>query len=72
VKKNMPKKRLDLGALKAAIGQMRAEYAFSERRAYESRRSDERLRTRLAKLAREKPRFGIGDCMCCCGEGEKE
>jgi len=49
---------------------MRVEYAFSERRAcrlmtvpvssyrYESRRSDEPLRTRLVELAREKPRFG--------------
>jgi len=49
---------------------MRAEYAFSERRAcglvmlavstyrYESRRSDEPLRTKLVSLAREKPRFG--------------
>jgi putative transposase len=57
-------------ALKAAIGQMRAEYAFSERRAcrlmtvavsscrYETRRTDEPLRTRLVELAREKPRFG--------------
>ena len=49
---------------------MRGEYAFSERRAcglmtmavssyrYQSRRSDEPLRTRLVELAREKPRFG--------------
>jgi hypothetical protein len=49
---------------------MRAEYAFSQRRAcglmtmavssyrYQSRRSDEPLRTRLVELAREKPRFG--------------
>lgn len=56
--------------MKAAIGQMRDEYAFSERRAcalmlvaagtyrYRSRRSDEPLRTRLVELAREKPRFG--------------
>ncbi len=56
--------------MKAAIGQMRTEYAFSERRAcglmqltagtyrYLSRRSDEPLRTRLVELAREKPRFG--------------
>ena len=56
--------------MKAAIGQMRDEYAFSERRAcavmlvaagtyrYQSRRSDEPLRTRLVELAREKPRFG--------------
>src|SRR2546428_14020327 len=28
-----PKKRLELAALKAAIGQMREQYAFSERRA---------------------------------------
>ena len=65
-----PKKRLELVAMKAAIGQMRSEYAFSERRAcalmlvaagtyrYQSRRSDEPLRTRLVELAREKPRFG--------------
>lgn len=38
--------------MKAAIGQMRNEYAFSERR------SDESLRTRRVELAREKPRFG--------------
>jgi putative transposase len=56
--------------MKAAIGQMREEYAFSERRAcalmlvavgtyrYLSRRSDEPLRSRLVELAREKPRFG--------------
>ncbi len=49
---------------------MREEYAFSQRRAcgvmtmavssyrYQSRRSDEGLRTRLVELAREKPRFG--------------
>ncbi len=56
--------------MKAAIGQMRGEYAFSERHAcavmllaagtyrYRSRRSDEPLRTQLVELAREKPRFG--------------
>jgi len=56
--------------MKAAIGQIRKEYAFSERRAcgllamavttyrYRSLRSDEPLRTRLVELAREKPRFG--------------
>jgi putative transposase len=56
--------------LKAAIGQMRTEYAFSERRAcglmemavtsyrYRPQRSDEELRERLVRLAREKPRFG--------------
>jgi len=61
---------LELVALKAAIGQMKQDYAFSERRAcglvllavssyrYQSRRSDEPLRTRLVELAREKPRFG--------------
>src|SRR5579859_5707115 len=65
-----PKKRLELVALKAAIEQMKQEYAFSERRAcglvmmavstyrYETSRSDEPLRTRLVQLAREKPRFG--------------
>src|SRR6185312_15139189 len=52
------------------IGQMKDEYAFSERRAcalvsvasgtyrYQARRSDEPLRTQLVELAREKPRFG--------------
>ncbi len=52
------------------MGQVREEYAFSQRRAcrlltvavssyrYESRRSDEGLRVRLVELAREKPRFG--------------
>ena len=56
--------------MKAAIGQMREEYAFSQQRAcalltvavssyrYQSRRSDEPLRTRLVELARSKPRFG--------------
>ncbi len=64
------KKRVELVALKAAIEQMKQEYAFSERRAchlvmlatstyrYQSRRSDEPLRTRLVELARAKPRFG--------------
>ena len=56
--------------MKAAIGQVRQEYAFSERRAcrvmkvsassyrYQSRRCDDGLRERLVELAREKPRFG--------------
>ena len=56
--------------MKATVGQMREKYAFSERRAcgvlrmavasyrYESKRSDEPLRTKLVELAREKPRFG--------------
>jgi putative transposase len=56
--------------LKAAVGQAREEYAFSQRRAcgvmtvavssyrYQSRRGDEPLRTRLVELARCKPRFG--------------
>ena len=64
------KKRVELVALKAAIEQMKKEYAFSERRAcglmmvavstyrYGRRRSDEPLRTRPVQLAREKPRFG--------------
>lgn len=61
---------MELAVLKAAVGQVRQEYAFSERRAcglmtmavssyrYQSRRSDEGLRLRLVELAREKPRFG--------------
>ena len=56
--------------MKAAVEQVRGEYAFSQRRAcglmtmavssyrYQRRRSDEPLRTRLVELAREKPRFG--------------
>ena len=56
--------------MKAAVGQVREEYAFSQRRAcrlltmsvssyrYQSRRSDEGLRLRLVELAGEKPRFG--------------
>ena len=56
--------------MKAAVGQVREEYAFSQRQAcrlltvavssygHESRRSDEGLRLRLVELAREKPRFG--------------
>jgi len=65
-----PKKRVELEALKAAVGQIREEYAFSQLRAcglvslaassyrYRSRRSDEPLWTRQVKLARSKPRFG--------------
>jgi putative transposase len=61
---------VELVALKAAIEQMKQEYAFSERRAcglvmvavstyrYEAKRCDEPLRTKLVELAREKPRFG--------------
>src|SRR5581483_2287953 len=64
------KKRLELVALKAAIGQMKQDYAFSERRScrlmmmavttyrYRSQRRDEPLRTKLVELARAKPRFG--------------
>jgi putative transposase len=56
--------------LKAAVGHVQQEYAFSQRRAcglmtlavssyrYQTKRSDEGLRARLVKLAREKPRFG--------------
>jgi len=56
--------------MKGAVGQVRQEYAFSERRAcglmemavssyrYRTRRSDEGLRARLVELAREKPRWG--------------
>jgi putative transposase len=61
---------MELVALKAAIRQIRQDCAFSERRAcdlmtmavssyrYQTRRSDERLRTRLVELARAKPHFG--------------
>ena len=61
---------MELVALKAAVEQVRQEYAFSQRRAcglmllavssyrYRTRRSDEPLRTQLVELAREKPRFG--------------
>ena len=61
---------MELAVLKAAVGQVRGEYAFSERRAcllmtmavssyrYQARRCDEGLRVRLVELAREKPRFG--------------
>ncbi len=64
------KKRLELVALKAAIGQMRQDYAFSERRACgvmtmagrvtATRRGGvmSRYAARLVELAREKPRFG--------------
>src|ERR1700759_761425 len=56
--------------MKAAIGQVREQYAFSKRRAcglllmpastyrYQSKRTDEPLRSQLVELAREKPRFG--------------
>jgi putative transposase len=61
---------MELAVMKAAVGQVREEYAFSQRRAcrlltmpvssyrYQSKRSDEGLRLRLVELAREKPRFG--------------
>jgi putative transposase len=61
---------VELAVLKATVEQVREKYAFSERRAcsvmtmavssyrYQTRRSDEPLRTRLVELAREKPRFG--------------
>jgi putative transposase len=61
---------MELAVLKAAVGQVRGEYAFSQRRAcvlltvavssyrYQSRRSNEGLRQRLVEMAREKPRFG--------------
>src|ERR1019366_411714 len=78
------KKRLELAVLKAAVGQVQQEYAFSQRRAcrlltvavssyrYQSRRSDEGLRRRLVELAREKPRCSvIGACMSCCNAAEK-
>lgn len=56
--------------MKASVEQVQQEFAFSQRRAcgllrvavssfrYQSRRSDEELRTHLVELAREKPRFG--------------
>ena len=56
--------------MKAAVEQVQAEYAFNQQRAckllalavstyrYQSRRSDETLRTKLVELARQKPRFG--------------
>jgi putative transposase len=61
---------MELAVMKAAVGKVRQEYAFSERRAcvlltvavssyrYQSRRKDDGLRDRLVQLAREKPRFG--------------
>ena len=63
---------------------MREQYAFSQRRAcgvmklavttyrYQSRRTDEPLRTKLVELAREKPRFGYRrlHVLLCCGEVE--
>jgi putative transposase len=61
---------MELAVLKATVGQVCQEYAFSQRRAcrlltmsvssyrYQSKRSDEGLRVRLVKLAQEKPRFG--------------
>ena len=69
--------------MKAAVEHVQQQYAFSQRRAcgllmvsvssfrYQPRHSDEDLRGRLVELAREKPRFGIGDCTCCCAEVEK-
>jgi hypothetical protein len=72
-----PKKRLELVALKAAVEQVRGEYAFSQRRAcgvvtmavssyrYQTRRSDEPLRTRPVELARKSRAPGIGGCMSC-------
>src|ERR1700693_6059960 len=65
-----PKKRLELAVMKAAVGQVREEYAFSQRRAcrlltvavssyrYQSRRSEEGLRVR---------RGGVGGGQGRCG-----
>ena len=65
-----PKKRVELVAGKAAVEQVRQQYAFSQRRAcgvmtmavstyrYQTSRSDDALRRKLVELAREKPRFG--------------
>jgi hypothetical protein len=70
-----PKKRLELVALKAAVEQVRGEYAFSQRRAcglmtmavssyrYQSRRSDEPLRTRLVSWRGRSHASVIGDCI---------
>ncbi len=56
--------------MKAAVEQLKQEFAFSERRAcgilqvpvstfrYRSPRCDATLRDKLVELAREKPRFG--------------
>jgi putative transposase len=61
---------VELTVLKAAVGQVREEYAFSEQRAcllmtiavssyrYQTRRCDEGLRLRLVGWAREKSQFG--------------
>ena len=61
---------MELTELKAAVGQMREKYAFTERRAcrvvrvavgtcrYRRRRDDTPLRDKLVELAREKPRYG--------------
>lgn len=61
---------MELVDQRAEANWLRSEYAASERRVcgligiavasfrYQSRRSDEPLRTRLVELAREKPRFG--------------
>jgi putative transposase len=61
---------MELVAMKAAVEQVRQEYAFSERRAcgvmrlavstyrYRCRRDDTALRIRLLELARAKPRYG--------------
>ena len=61
---------MELVARKAAVEHVREEYAFSQRRAcglvllavsscrYQTKRTDEPLRTKLVELAREKPRFG--------------
>jgi len=61
---------MELVAVKAAIEQIRKDYAFSERRTcllfglavstyrYRSTRNDSELRQQLVELARERPRFG--------------
>ncbi|HEX3684935.1 MAG TPA: IS3 family transposase [Bryobacteraceae bacterium] len=66
----IPKKRMELPAMKAGVEHLKQDFAFSERRAcgllqvpvstfrYRPSRRDQPLRDKLVELAREKPRFG--------------
>jgi putative transposase len=61
---------MELAAMKASVEHIREKFAFTERRAcrlllvpvssyrYKPRQSNDALRERLIRLAREKPRFG--------------
>ena len=75
---------MELVDRRADASWLRVEYAASERRVcglmtmavssyrYQTKRSDEPLRTQLVELARANRASAIGDCRCCCGEVESK